>query len=112
MTTMRTVTPAAATPSTETVTVTSTEKAAPPSTVTNTAVSTVVSTVTTTEPAVADLGVGGSTDDDEDSDSDTSFAYFSNCSEAKAAGAAPVHRGDPGYSSDLDRDGDGVACES
>ncbi|MEU8794622.1 excalibur calcium-binding domain-containing protein [Streptomyces sp. NPDC048643] len=30
---------------------------------------------------------------------------------ARAAGAAPLHRGDPGYRSELDRDGDGVACE-
>jgi hypothetical protein len=29
-----------------------------------------------------------------------------------AAGAAPIHRGEPGYSSKLDRDGDGVACEN
>lgn len=38
-------------------------------------------------------------------------AHYSSCKEARAAGAAPLHRGDPGYSSDLDRDGDGVACE-
>ncbi|SDR06955.1 Excalibur calcium-binding domain-containing protein [Arthrobacter crystallopoietes] len=38
-------------------------------------------------------------------------AYFSNCSDARAAGAAPVYRGGPGYGSHLDRDGDGVACE-
>ena len=37
--------------------------------------------------------------------------YYANCSEARAAGAAPVRRGDPGYSSRLDRDGDGVGCE-
>lgn len=37
--------------------------------------------------------------------------YFKNCSEAKAAGAAPVRRGDPGYGKHLDRDGDGVGCE-
>ncbi|WP_240666779.1 excalibur calcium-binding domain-containing protein [Longirhabdus pacifica] len=36
---------------------------------------------------------------------------FANCSEAKAAGAAPLHKGDAGYSTSLDRDGDGVACE-
>jgi hypothetical protein len=40
------------------------------------------------------------------------LAYYKNCTAAKAAGAAPVHRGDPGYGSHLDRDGDGVACES
>lgn len=37
--------------------------------------------------------------------------YYANCSEVKAAGAAPIYRGDPGYSSKLDRDNDGVACE-
>ena len=36
---------------------------------------------------------------------------FNNCTEAWNAGAAPLRRGDPGYSADLDRDGDGVACE-
>lgn len=38
-------------------------------------------------------------------------AYYANCAAAKAAGAAPLHRGEPGYRSALDRDGDGVACE-
>lgn len=38
-------------------------------------------------------------------------AYYSNCAAARAAGAAPVRRGDPGYSPRLDRDGDGVGCE-
>lgn len=36
---------------------------------------------------------------------------FANCDEARAAGAAPVHRGDPGYASRLDQDDDGVGCE-
>ncbi|WP_343236290.1 excalibur calcium-binding domain-containing protein [Xanthomonas bonasiae] len=36
---------------------------------------------------------------------------FANCTEARAAGAAPVHRGDPGYGPHLDRDNDGVGCE-
>jgi hypothetical protein len=36
---------------------------------------------------------------------------FANCSQARAAGAAPVRAGDPGYGSHLDRDGDGVGCE-
>ncbi|MDR0481828.1 MAG: excalibur calcium-binding domain-containing protein [Cellulomonadaceae bacterium] len=38
-------------------------------------------------------------------------APFKNCTAARAAGAAPVHRGDPGYGSHLDRDGDGIGCE-
>jgi micrococcal nuclease len=40
-----------------------------------------------------------------------SAAYYKNCTAAKAAGAAPLHRGEPGYRPALDRDGDGVACE-
>ena len=36
---------------------------------------------------------------------------FRNCSEARAAGAAPVRRGQRGYGGHLDRDGDGVGCE-
>lgn len=31
--------------------------------------------------------------------------YYANCTAARDAGAAPVRRGDPGYSSRLDRDG-------
>ncbi|MCG5430760.1 excalibur calcium-binding domain-containing protein [Mycobacterium sp. MYCO198283] len=38
-------------------------------------------------------------------------AYYSSCADARAAGAAPLHRGDPGYRSGLDRDNDGIACD-
>jgi hypothetical protein len=37
---------------------------------------------------------------------------YRSCAEAQAAGAAPLYAGQPGYSRKLDRDGDGVACES
>lgn len=37
--------------------------------------------------------------------------YYQNCDAARAASAAPLHRGDPGYDVHLDRDGDGSACE-
>lgn len=40
-----------------------------------------------------------------------SGAYFRNCREAWAAGAAPLRRGQPGYRIEMDGDGDGVACE-
>ncbi len=40
-----------------------------------------------------------------------SSVYYKNCDAARAAGAAPLRRGDPGYRSELDRDGDGIACE-
>ncbi|WP_436054299.1 excalibur calcium-binding domain-containing protein [Phenylobacterium sp. LjRoot225] len=36
---------------------------------------------------------------------------YRTCREARAAGAAPLYRGQPGYSSQLDRDDDGTACE-
>ncbi len=37
--------------------------------------------------------------------------YYGNCTAVENAGAAPIYAGEPGYSRDLDRDGDGVACE-
>lgn len=37
--------------------------------------------------------------------------YYRSCAEARAAGAAPLLRGQPGYRPELDRDGDGRACE-
>lgn len=40
-----------------------------------------------------------------------SSQVYRNCAAARAAGAAPVRRGDPGYGSHLDRDNDGVGCE-
>lgn len=40
-----------------------------------------------------------------------SNVYFKNCEEARAAGAAPLRRGQPGYRPQLDNNGDGVACE-
>jgi hypothetical protein len=39
-------------------------------------------------------------------------APFENCAAARAAGAAPVHRGQPGYGPHLDGNSDGVGCES
>jgi micrococcal nuclease len=36
---------------------------------------------------------------------------FKSCAQARAAGAAPLHQGAPGYNPRLDGDGDGVACE-
>lgn len=37
---------------------------------------------------------------------------FANCAAARAAGAAPIRRGEPGDGPHLDRDRDGIACES
>ncbi|WP_291479038.1 excalibur calcium-binding domain-containing protein, partial [Corynebacterium sp.] len=38
--------------------------------------------------------------------------YYANCSAVRAAGAAPILVGQPGYGSHLDRDGDGIGCET
>lgn len=40
-----------------------------------------------------------------------SDAAYPSCSAARAAGAAPVRRGQAGYGPHLDRDGNGVGCE-
>ncbi len=37
--------------------------------------------------------------------------YYSNCDAARAAGAAPIYAGQPGYREGMDGDGDGIACE-
>ena len=52
----------------------------------------------TPAPAPADVPAGTSTP-------------YADCAAARAAGAAPLHRGDPGWSDGMDGDGDGVACE-
>jgi hypothetical protein len=37
--------------------------------------------------------------------------FYATCAQARAAGAAPLRAGQPGYRIELDRDGDGLACE-
>ncbi|WP_321575446.1 GmrSD restriction endonuclease domain-containing protein [Oerskovia douganii] len=37
--------------------------------------------------------------------------YYQNCDAVRAAGAAPIVDGDPGFQRKFDRDGDGVGCE-
>lgn len=89
---------------TATTTATATATAEPEPAATVTATKTVKVTRTVTAQAEADTDSGA----DPGSDS----VYYANCSEARAAGAAPIQRGEPGYASHLDRDNDGVACDS
>lgn len=49
--------------------------------------------------------------DINDQTTSTDNVYYENCTAVRDAGANPIHSGDPGYSSKLDRDGDGIACE-
>lgn len=46
-----------------------------------------------------------------DNRSTTRTTAFRNCDAARAAGAAPVYRGQAGYGRHLDRDNDGIGCE-
>jgi hypothetical protein len=48
---------------------------------------------------------------EEEEPEDETSAYYRNCAAARAAGAAPIYSGEPGYRAPLDRDGDGIACE-
>jgi hypothetical protein len=41
-----------------------------------------------------------------------SSVFYSGCREVRAAGAAPLHGGQPGYRAGMDGDGDGIACEN
>lgn len=100
-----------------------------PATVTETVVSTVpttsvtTSTVTVTEtetvvaepPAPVEANVNtvphGFVSLPEPATAPASTGPFKNCAAARAAGAAPVYAGQPGYGRHLDRDGDGIDCE-
>lgn len=37
--------------------------------------------------------------------------YWHGCHDARAAGTAPIYRGEPGYRPGMDGDSDGIACE-
>lgn len=37
--------------------------------------------------------------------------YYENCAAVRAAGAAPIYAGEPGFRKNFDRDGDGIGCE-
>src|SRR5688500_6501866 len=41
----------------------------------------------------------------------TTVTRFRSCAEVRAAGKAPLYRGQRGWNPELDRDNDGVACE-
>ena len=61
--------------------------------------------------AAADAYVPPPAQSGSGSSSSGSSVYYSNCDAVRAAGAAPLLAGQPGYSFKLDRDRDGSACE-
>ncbi|MFI1936979.1 excalibur calcium-binding domain-containing protein [Streptomyces purpureus] len=63
-----------------------------------------------TDPTPPSTG-GDDSDDSSSSSSGGGSAYYKNCDAVRAADAAPIRRGEPGYRPGLDRDGDGIACD-
>ena len=64
-------------------------------------------TMTTTTAAAATTGSAAQVTPPAGASSD----YFANCAAARAAGRAPLLRGEAGYRPEMDGDSDGVACE-
>jgi Protein of unknown function (DUF1524)/Excalibur calcium-binding domain len=58
------------------------------------------------EPLPGNGGSGGHT-----SASGPGDAHYDSCADVRAAGAAPIHRGDPGWQDKFDGNHDGVGCE-
>ncbi|MFB7310894.1 excalibur calcium-binding domain-containing protein [Streptomyces sp. NPDC056192] len=94
-------------------TVTATTTAAPEPAVTETVTASPepVPTVTKTKTVKVTVAPGSGTSGGSGSGGGSSSTYYANCTAVRAAGAAPIRTGDPGYGRHLDRDGDGVACE-
>lgn len=92
--------------STTTTTAPSTTTTMAPSATTTTAAPT---TTTSAKPTTTTTQPPTTTTTEAPASSEPSFA---NCTEAKAAGYKDILRGQPGYADHLDRDQDGVACES
>ncbi|MFF1834510.1 excalibur calcium-binding domain-containing protein [Streptomyces sp. NPDC058231] len=96
-------------------TVTTTESAEPGPAVTETVTATPepAPTVTRTKTVKVTVTVapGGGTSGGSGSGGGSESVYYANCTAVRAADAAPIRAGDPGYGRHLDRDGDGIACE-
>jgi len=86
--------------------------AAPAKTVTKIKTNTVTVMADAPQPPDPNVGADGSVDEAPlplvDNGGGTSYA---NCSDVRAAGAAPIYSGDPGFQAKFDRDNDGVGCE-
>ncbi|MGF7050326.1 beta-lactamase superfamily II metal-dependent hydrolase [Paenibacillus sp. DS2015] len=66
------------------------------------------SKVTTTKPTVSEVPT--TTPKSVEKSKQESVTY-ANCTAVRDAGKAPLYKGDAGYSTKLDRDKDGIACE-
>ncbi|WP_318276686.1 excalibur calcium-binding domain-containing protein [Sphingobium yanoikuyae] len=63
------------------------------------------------QPSSSSGGVAPPTNPAPPAETDGSTWSYRNCKEARAAGAAPIYRGQPGFGDHMDGDGDGIACE-
>ena len=59
----------------------------------------------------SDSGSGEGSQEETTPEPEPQKEFYANCDDAKAAGAAPMYKGDPGYRPELDRDKDGIACD-
>ena len=59
----------------------------------------------------SDSGSGEGSGEEATPEPEPQKEFYANCDDAKAAGAAPMYKGDPGYRPELDRDKDGIACD-
>jgi LPXTG-motif cell wall-anchored protein len=85
----------------------------PPTTTTTTDVPTSSTTTTTDAPPSSSSSSSTSTGTSSNSSTtSTGSARFTDCAEVRAAGLAPLYLSDTDYRTDLDSDGDGVACET
>ncbi len=77
---------------------------------TTTSTTTTTTTTSTTAPPPTEAPAAAPPPSEDPTPAPASV-YFENCDAARAAGAAPVRRGDPGYAPHLDGDNDGIGCE-
>ncbi|WP_238152832.1 excalibur calcium-binding domain-containing protein [Kribbella speibonae] len=88
-----------------------TSPASTPSTTTPTPLATTTPTPSSSTPTPPATTAVPTTSPTTTSTPSTTPVVYRNCAEVRAAGKAPLHRGDPGYTPELDNNGDGIACE-
>ena len=64
-----------------------------------------------TDQVTGDSGANGFVDNSMVEEAATESVYYENCAAVRAAGAAPIYPGDPGFQKKFDRDNDGIGCE-
>lgn len=68
-------------------------------------------TTTRAEPTEAPTTASPEPEPEPTTEAEEEEVYYENCDAVRAAGAAPIYEGEPGYRAGLDSDGDGEGCE-